>query len=510
MKKFFIYFSVLAASVLLLSGCNKNGNYPGDTLSPYIAIYDIKTLYKGSDVSLTKENLGGANKLAAMVVSDHSGKNLPAGLLIVQDNRRLSLLRGIAVNIGNDAANYVPGDSVIINIEGGTLTRANGILQITNIPSSAVSKISSGNSIVVNRVTTSQILAKPGDYESVLSVIVKVGFNPLPKPTDTYSGDKVMNDGFGDLTLRTDAGATFAGSTLPFYANFTGITFNTVVGKDSLAPHFRIRKQGDIIVLSSSMATPDIIISGFLADVAGGDGNYEYTQLIATLDINFAVQPYSVVVTNNANASTPTGFPANGWAAGGLRTYKMNLTSGSVKKGEYFYVGGSNQTINGASSTSMASSKWIRSYNYSTTGGDGFGTATSGLYANSGNASGVAVFKGTDVTAASVPLDVIFVGTGGSLYTPGPPAVGYRITNTDWYDIKNPITLVDQPFYRSGSNTLNLAYPTADLGYFQMLGGEYNITLGKWTKARFQTNYLLSKTSAVSEIETTGATKIIN
>jgi len=26
-------------------------------------------------------------------------------------------------------------------------------------------------------------------------VIVKAGFNPLPAPTDTYSGDKQLNDG---------------------------------------------------------------------------------------------------------------------------------------------------------------------------------------------------------------------------------------------------------------------------------------------------------------------------
>jgi hypothetical protein len=79
-----------------------------------------------------------------------------------------------------------------------------------------------------------------------------------------------------------------------------------------------------------------IIISGFISDVNGGDGNYEYVQCIATRDINFATTPYSMVFTNNANASVPTGYPASGWATGNMRTYKMNLTSGTVTKGSFF------------------------------------------------------------------------------------------------------------------------------------------------------------------------------
>jgi hypothetical protein len=164
--------------------------------------------------------------------------------------------------------------------------------------------------------------------------------------------------------------------------------------------------------------------------------------------------------------------------------------------------------INGSGSTSMSSSNWVKTLDYTVNNGDGFGTKTSGLFANSGNASGFAIFEGTNITAASVPVDVIFVGTGGSLYTATPTAMGYRITNTDWYDVKNPITLQDQPFYRAGSNTLNMSYTTADMGYFYMLGGEYNVALGRWMKARSQNNVLLSKTSAVLEIEGDGATVI--
>ena len=487
---------------LLVIGCKK-GNYPGATISPYIPIFDVRNIYKGSDVRLTIDNMFGSTKIAAMVVSDHSGGNLPAGLLVVQDSRRLAQLRGISIPLGADAANYKPGDSVIISVDGGLLTKVNGILEITELQKDAVQKVSSNNPLPVNRATTAQILANPGNYESTLSVVVKGGFNPLPAPTDVLSGDKILNDGFGDITLHTEANATFARNPLAFSANYYVIPFNMTGGVQ-----LRLRTGDDVAVLSSAIEVTPVVISGFMSDVNGGDGNYEYIQLKATRDINFATTPFSVVVTNNATAATPTGNPVNGWAMGGMRTYKLNLTSGTAAKGSFFYVGGAGKLINGANSTNVANLNWIRAFNYTTSDGDGFGTKTTGLLANSGNASGIAVFEGTTVTATTRPVDVIFIATGGSLYTAGPPAVGYRIANTDFYDVRNPVTLADQPFYRSGTNTLNFVYNTADLGYFNMLGGIYDPSLGRWTKARTQNNVLLTKTSAVDKIEGEGSTII--
>ena len=503
MKKLLIYTLFLTS----LLGCKKD-NYPGSTISPYIAIYDVRSLYKGSDVTLTTGNLGGSGMITGIVVSDHSGGNLPAGLLVLQDGRRLSQIRGISVPLGDDAAKYVPGDSVTIKVEGAVLKRVNGILEITNVPASAVTKVASGIAIPITRVHSNAILAAPDNFESTLAVVVKGSFDPLPQPTDVLSGDKVLNDGFGNLTLHTEASASFANTTAPVSANYYGIVFNTLDGKGQLVPTFRVRTAADMVVLSSTITIASAIITGFMSDVKGADQPYEYVQLMATKDIDFSVTPYAVVIINNANASTPGGYPSKGWATGDMRTFKLNLSSGKAAKGTFFYVGGSGKMINGSGSTSMASSNWIRAFDYSLTGGDGFGRATTGLMANSGNAFGMAVFGDSVVNVNSVPLDCIFISTGGSLYTAGPPAQGYRITNTDFYDIVNPITLENQPFYREGSNTLSFVYNTADQGFFNMLGGVYSPTLGKWVKARAQNNITLSKTSPVSVIETTGATTL--
>lgn len=501
MKKTLIY-SFFLSSLISLWGCEKD-TYPGGQISPYMAIYDIRNLYRGhGDVTLNVDNMLGSTSIAAMVVSDHSGGNLPAGLLIVQDARRLSLLRGIAIPLGADAASYVPGDSVIIHVEGAVLKKVDGILQLTGIKTSDIKKVSSGNTIPISIVSSDKMIADPDAYESVLSVIVKGTFDPLPDTNAVLSGERSLNDSYENITLHTEANAAFAQQKTVFNANYYGILFNTA---SSAGPEFRIRTGKDVQPLSSAIEIMPVIITGFMSDVKGGDGNYEYVQMMATTDIDFAVTPYAVVVTNNANASTPTGSPAKGWATGDMRTYKFSLSKGKAAKGSFFYVGGSGKTINGSSSTSMSSSNWIRAFDYTKTDGDGFGLKTGGLLANSGNAFGIAVFKDSTVTADSKPVDAIFIATGGSLYSSGK---GYRIANTDYYDVKHPITQASQPFYRQGSNTRALSYNTADLGYFNMLGGVYNASIGKWARVRSQKNVLLTKTSAITEIEGEGSTTL--
>lgn len=505
MKNITIY-SFFLLSLSLFLGCEKTGNYPGGEISPYIAIYDIRAMYKGTDVTLTKENMLGSSKIAAMVISDFTGGNMPEGFLIVQDKRRLNELRGIAIPLGADAATYTSGDSVIIEMVGKVLTRENGMMQIKGVTKADIKKVSSNNVINSTRVPAHLIIANPGKYESTLGVIVKGGFDPLPGPGDKFSGVKTLNDGFANISLVTDTDAEFAETVLPIMANYYGIVYTKTTPKsDSLGVDFRLRKSTDVKILSAVVEIPPVIISGIMTDVKGADGNYEYVQFMATKDINFALTPFSMVATTNPNAAIPTGYPENGWATGGQRTYKINITTGTVAKGTFFYVGGAGRMINGPTSTAIPATKWIRGLNYTTTDGDGFGLKTGGLFANSGNATGVAIFEGINVTVNSKPVDAMFVSSGGSLYTPTPTPQGYKIPNSDWYDIKNPITLEDQPYYRAGTNTMFLPYLTSDQGYFYLLGGEYSLPLAKWTKARTQAYITLTKSSTLEEIEGAGA-----
>ncbi|MEO6521865.1 MAG: DUF5689 domain-containing protein [Mucilaginibacter sp.] len=516
MKKILLYTLTLIAVAATWSGCTKVSNYPGGTLGSIIAVTDIRTIYKGTDVTLNTDNMFGATKMVGMVVSDFSGGNMSAGLLVVQNNRR-TRLRGISIALGADAASFVPGDSVNIDIAGGTLTRIKGILQITGLSKSNVTKISSGNVIAGTRATSAQILTTPDNYESTLVAVVKGSFNPQPSATSKYAGDYLINDGFGDITLHTEAAATFANTLVPGSGNFTGIVFGSVDPNGAIVPQIRMRTLTDVRVLASTPSVAPFIIAGFVADPISTDANYEYIQLLATRDINFATENFTVVTTNNATASTPLGFPVNGWATGGLRTYKLELTSGTVTKGQYFYVGGTGKKLMGGLSKDISSSNWIKAFPYNTTNSPNFspslntfGVLTTNLIGNSGNASGIAAFVGTNIIATSVPFDVIFLQNGGNLYDAA-NKIGYNIANTDFYDTRDVISFVDQPFFKQGSNTLFFAYPTvatATVGYFAQLGGAYNVALGKWSTARALNNLALDNNSVITDIENATSTKL--
>lgn len=253
-----------------------------------------------------------------------------------------------------------------------------------------------------------------------------------------------------------------------------------------------------LLALSINYAKSQIIISGYLANPSGADKNQEYIQLLATEDIDFSKKNYALVVCKNGTTVTPNpGEPApQGWATGGDRTYKFDLVNGTVKKGEFFYVGGK-KNINGAKSTDVAGAKWIASKNYSDEAGDGFGNATGGLFPNSGRAAGIAVFATKEVVAITVPIDVVFFQSagGGNLWSEGQ---GYLICDNDLYNIKL------SPYFRGqGKNRTAFANAMEEdaAPYFAKLGGVYDTMLKKWISAREKNWVTLNAASQLNDIE---------
>ena len=229
-----------------------------------------------------------------------------------------------------------------------------------------------------------------------------------------------------------------------------------------------------------------IIISGYLANPQGTDGNYEYVQLKATSNIDFAITNYSVVVCNNGTVG------ANGWIEGAALSYKFNLTSGTVTSGSVFYVGGSGKLINGSGSTDISSANWIRSISVATSTGDGFGLSnTSGVFGNGGaNADGIAIFSGTTPTSSSIPIDAIFygIGVGSSLSSNN----GYKVPTNDVYNST-------QGLFGQGNNLTYFSDATSN--NFIKLTGTYDLATSTWTTPRTSSVITLSTTSTLSIIE---------
>ncbi|QPH39976.1 DUF5689 domain-containing protein [Pedobacter endophyticus] len=492
MKKTIFLISALVVIGSTWIGCKRDTDYIGITVSPYISNFDLRKLYKNADVALTSENLGGADYVKGIVISDQSNGNIPAGLMFLQNSRiagnGVDSLRGIAINIGTEAAKYVPGDSVHVKITGSTMKRVNGILQLDGVAPTNVDKKASGRSIILRAVNTGALTSRPMFYESTLITISKGKITPEPVNGDTYAGNKTISDGFGTAVVHTETAAKFATDEPVPFADFTGIVITTATGVE-----LRPRSADDIFALPEIKPSA-LIITGYMTNPNGSDVNYEYIQFKATRDIDFAVTPYSVVTCNNAGILAP---PNTGWAFGDIRTYKFNIKSGTVKKGQFCYVG-ANKRIWGSASTDISNAVWIVSKQYSTVNGDDFGTATGNLLANSGNVAGVAVFEGLTVTGTSTPLDVIMYGGNGAVYAAGPPEVGYRITNTDKYStIQNRKVVA---FYGGGTNKSKFSLPTPD-GTFTLLGGVYDATTGIWSTGRNAKFIALSNSSPLSAIE---------
>ncbi len=517
MKLRYLY-TLLVSSVLLWSACEKH-DFADGVVSSITTVEDIRDLYKGNDVVISSADLLGAEKIRGVVISNADSANIKEGLVVIQNTQR-SKTRGIILVMPN-ANDYKTGDSLMINVIGATLTKAEGALQIKNLQSSAITVSSTGNAIAPQSTSSYSINIKPSDYESTLVQIKGANVNPAPQPATTFSGSYSLVNGADSVFLHTEATASFADALLPATASFAGILMINKDANGVQAIQIWPRTQADITERIApvnpngpSLEKSAVIITGFVNDAKGADGNYEYFQFMATQNIDFEKTPMAVVTCTNAGSATPyTGTaPAGGWATGGGRSYKFNLTKGQVKKGDFFYVGGGNMRINGPNSTSISDAKWVTTINYNVNDGDGFGAKSGGLLPNSGNAGGIAIFEGTNVTETSIPVDAIFYGgTGTTTIYNDVDGFGYRVPENEHYNPIDIATATQQPFFYQGTNLYVIPHQNpSNQGIFTKLGGVFDVKTKTWTTPRAYEFYLMTQTSVITEIETNGVTTITN
>jgi hypothetical protein len=248
-----------------------------------------------------------------------------------------------------------------------------------------------------------------------------------------------------------------------------------------------------VSLLPDVVAASPIVISGWLTNVNGDDSPYEYAQLVATRDLDFAVTPFTIVWSDVGLAgSTGTASFSDGWAGGSLLTYAFELTSGSVSRGEVFYMGGSAQALAGQGSPSLASKRWMRTINTAVASGDGLGSPDgNGVFGNGGpNADGIAVFAGraTAITSATVPLDTVFFGS--AVGTAHPTSGGFKAADNDHYSSTGVF----------GDEGNSFLFPDLAQNEFQRLSGTFNWYTLQWEHARTAAIIRLSSTSPVDAI----------
>ncbi len=242
------------------------------------------------------------------------------------------------------------------------------------------------------------------------------------------------------------------------------------------------------LILFANVSYSQIVISGYMYDVSGSDGNYEYVQLMATENINFATNNYTVAVCNNSTAES------KGWLIGGtFKSYTFVLSTGSVNKGDIFYVGGSEKRLVGAGSADISSATWIRTIDLVNNAGDVVGNSGNGKFGNGGSsADGIAVFSGKLLTTDTTkkPIDCVFYGTAvGNAFVSS--TVGFPVADNDLYKSS-------QGLFGEGTNTT--IFNDYSSNRFTSLTGTYDAGTKKWTTARTATSITLSGSSIIGDI----------
>jgi hypothetical protein len=231
-KMKFLQYSILIATVVAFSSCIKEDALQGEgQLGETATIWTLRQAFKGESLTLNEDILSGAKNISGVVVSDAASKNIAPGTFVLQNvmespNDYGDLIRGIVVDLGaSTAVPYMPGDSVIVNIEGAKLERVNGRLSITGIQAGDVTKLASNAPYTVRSVTLNMMAH---DFEKFESTVVTVHSDVKDHAAGvTFGGQHPLSDNSGaEMVLHTRPDAAFAGEEVPVNAAITGIATN--------------------------------------------------------------------------------------------------------------------------------------------------------------------------------------------------------------------------------------------------------------------------------------------
>jgi hypothetical protein len=180
----------------------------GSQLPVVVGIDSIKKLPAGT--------ITGNLKIKGVVISDRTTNNIQGQNLVIQDGNT-----GITLRFSS-AHTFNLNDSIVVNVNGGSLSEFNGLLQVSGLANTAAVK--QGTGTIVPRVAT--IAQINSNFEAWESTLVKVN-NATVQGGGTYSGSKTLTDGTGTITMFTTfsgGGATFAADPVPTTPkSFTGI-----------------------------------------------------------------------------------------------------------------------------------------------------------------------------------------------------------------------------------------------------------------------------------------------
>lgn len=232
MKNMRSFFKV-CTGLLLLTGCEAEIPVTGDP-NPNLSIYDLRNIHKESSVVLSKDNMKEAVSVTGVVISDTEQGNAPAGKIVLQGYKGKNI-SGIVLDVGISASNYQFGDSIVAVVEGLTLSRVGGVLEIEDVPVSAITKIASGKTPLISATysSISNLLTDASKYESTL-VALNSMFVVDPQVGKKYGDNLKLTDWASEIDIPVNASAKFANQEVYNLANYVFLLNNNTKGEPQL------------------------------------------------------------------------------------------------------------------------------------------------------------------------------------------------------------------------------------------------------------------------------------
>jgi hypothetical protein len=205
---------------------------------------------------------------------------------------------GIKLYFGgsSSASKFSIGDSLVVDLTGGTMQDYNGALEIA-LSSSALpaAAIATGKIITPKELTIAEIGQQLPAIEYTL---VKV--KDATVPAGTYSGNKTLTDPSGSMTLYTSSSATFAGDALPATKKtFTG--YCTLFGSTK---ELMLRNTNDVTDGDTPPPTGDTLI---ISEYVEGSSNNKYLEIYNAGASAADLSRYSIkMYTNGATSASST------------------------------------------------------------------------------------------------------------------------------------------------------------------------------------------------------------
>ncbi len=191
-------------------GTSTGGGGGGGGTGTLSDISAIRALFAGGTTTVPSNT-----KITGIVISDRPNGNTQSQNIIIQQGNNLS---GIVVRWASatPAHNFNVGDSIDINVSGGTLSLFSGVLQIGAVPLANATLISTGKVITPRTATIAQVNSNVSAWESTLVRMQNVTISSTAGAN--WGGTVKFTDASGSIdhfTRTGTTGATFANTAFP-------------------------------------------------------------------------------------------------------------------------------------------------------------------------------------------------------------------------------------------------------------------------------------------------------